>query len=373
MWGTRTVLAHFNSQGIACVFENVELAFDDFECRPAAKKAGGPLLWPLPPSDKLNGVTVAFGFVERLTAMRVRYKDLSLQQFRSFRDLCRLGSYAEVARGLKMSTSAVWEQIRGLERQIGVPLIDNQNGKIHPTPDGQKLLELVLPHINGLESASDVLDQLRGFLPETLTIVSGMRMLMEEIAEAVCDFRQRYPQVCIRLLYAEDHTIPGLIERREADLGLILEPGPDRVRRTPVIYEAAYELDYLLVTPPDHPLLSKSSLRLSDIVRYPLVMGESQVSSRRRIDEVFHRHNLLDRMQVAVETNSAALTFVSVRTGAGVGITAGHVEAYLSRGLGVRSLRKWFGAARYVFVQPRGSHVPPVQQALVDLIRQRVP
>jgi DNA-binding transcriptional LysR family regulator len=84
---------------------------------------------------------------------------------------------------------------------------------------------------------------------------------------------------------------------------------------------------------------------------------------------VLHRHNLLDTVKLAVETNSAAMTFAYVRAHAGVGITAGHRLGFLCEGLGLRPLGAWFGAARYIFVWLRGGFIPPAQRTLADLIR----
>ena len=163
--------------------------------------------------------------------MRHPYKDLSLQQLRGFCAICRLGSYAGAARQLGLSPSTVWEQMRGLERQFEVPLLETRDGTVQPTPEGRRLLELALPLLAGLESTREVLRQQRGRPPESITIVSGMRMLMEEIGQAIPIFRRRYPDVRLRLLYVEDREIDSLVEQGKADLGLILEPGPGRPLR----------------------------------------------------------------------------------------------------------------------------------------------
>jgi molybdate transport repressor ModE-like protein len=297
------------------------------------------------------------------------YKELSLTQFRSLVEVCRLGSYAEAARRLDLSTSAVWEQVRGLERRYEAALVENKRGSVHATADGKRLLDLVLPLLAGLESAKEVIHQERGQPPRSITLVSGMRMLLEEVGRAIAEFRQTYPGVSLRLLYAEDREIESIIERGEADLALMLEPGPGRTKRATVEHEAAYELEYMLVTPPGHSLLAKRRLRLEDITRHPLVIGVPGTSSRRRIDEVLHRHNLLDAVNLAVETNSAAMTFAYVRANAGVGITAGNRLGFLCEGLGLRPLGAWFGAARYIFVWLRGAFIPPAQRTLADLIR----
>jgi DNA-binding transcriptional LysR family regulator len=304
--------------------------------------------------------------------MRRPYKDLGLSQLRSFVAVCRLGGYAETARQLGVSTSTVWEQMRGLDRQLGVALLESAGGRVRPTPEGQQLLELVRPLLAGLESAKEVLHQQRGRPPEQITLVSGMRMLLEEVGEALARFRDRYPTVRLRCLYAEDRTIEALVGHGEADLGLMLEPGPGRAPDPALVYEPAYELEYVLVTPPRHPLARRRGLRLRDVARHPLVVGTPGTTSRRRIEEVFHHHGLLRALHIAVETNSAAMTLAYVRAGAGVGIAGGYRRGALAQGLGIRPLGRWFGAARFVFVWQRGAYAPPAQRELADLIRAAV-
>jgi DNA-binding transcriptional LysR family regulator len=157
--------------------------------------------------------------------------------------------------------------------------------------------------------------------------------------------------------------------RDEADVAFTLEPGPDRPPSPVVTYEPAGEVGFLLVAPPRHPLLRQRALKLDHVVRHPLVLGEPGAYSRRRTWEVLHRHNLVARADVAVETSSDEYTLSCVRAGLGVGITIGSGRGHLYHGLGVRPLRRWFGTARVGFLWKRGAHVPPAQRELADAIR----
>lgn len=301
--------------------------------------------------------------------MRTTYKELGLSQLRSFCAVCQLGSYAAVARRLHLTTSTVWEQMRGLERQFEARLLENHGGEVRPTREGEQLRELVAPLLEGLESTKEVFQQQRGRPPAAITLASGIRMLLDEVGPVLPHFQKRYPGVRLRLLFEPDRQIESLVEQGEADLGLILEPDPARPTHPALAYEPAYEWDYLLVTPPGHALLAKRGLRLEDIVRHPLVVTVPGTASRRRIEEVLHQHQLFAKMQVSVETSSIVMTYAYVRSGAGIGIAVGNPSGFLCQGLGLRSLRQWFGAARYVFVWRRGAYVPPAQRALADLIR----
>lgn len=302
--------------------------------------------------------------------MRKPYKDLSLVQLRSFHEVCRLGSYAEAARHLGLSTSTVWEQLQGLGRYFEADLLEAAHGRVRPTADGQTLHNLVLPLLAGLDSAKGVLREHRGRPPEHLTLVSGMRMLVDEVALALAGFRAEFPGVRVRCLHADDRRVEAMVADGEADLGLMLEPGPGTTPRPVLGYEPAYELDFLLVTPPGHPLLAKRGLTLADVLAHPLVLTAPGSTSRRRIDEALHRDDLTGRARVAAETNSAVLSLAYVRAGVGVAITTGHRRGFLGQGLGLRPLGDWFGVARYVFVRLRGAYLPPALGRFADLIRE---
>lgn len=304
--------------------------------------------------------------------MRLPYQQLGLQQLTSFCEVIECGSYAEAARRVGVSTSAVWEQMRGLERHFELPLLEKRRGHIEPTTEGRRLLEMIQPLLAGLDSAKETLHQQRGELPDAITIASGVRMLSEEVAAAITRFRERYPAVRVRLLYADYLETERLVAEGEAAIGLALEPRSGQPSHNRLEFEMAYELDYLVVMPPDHPLRRKRKLRLADIVQYPVVVGTPGTQSRECIEEVLHRHNLQGNLRVAVETNSAVVTIACVRAGGAIGITAGHRDHVASLGLAVRSLSQWFGAARYVFLWTRGAHRLPLRAELAEIIRASV-
>jgi DNA-binding transcriptional LysR family regulator len=300
-------------------------------------------------------------------AGRRPYKQLGLPQLRSFCEVCRLGSYAAAARAQLLTTPAVWEQMKALERHFAVQLLERDGNRIRPTLRGEHLLELVRPLLAGLASVQDVLQQREGLLPAQLTIVSPLRVLVHEISRAMSQFRIRYPTIRLVIRYVGPDVEP-LVMERSTDVAFSLEPEPDRPLSSAIVYEPAGELDYLLVTPLHHALVRKRSFRLESIVEYPLVLGELDTYSRHRVHEVLHRHELISAMQVAGETSSDEYTVACVRAGLGVGIAVGNPRSLLYQGLGVRSLRRWFGTARVGFLWRRGAHLSPLQTELAELL-----
>lgn len=303
-----------------------------------------------------------------MSSPRRPYKELTLQQLRSFCAVCDHGGYAAAAREMNLTSPAVWEQVQGLERHYGVRLLERQGHGVRPTGAGIDLLAIVRPLLAGLESSRDVLRQQDGAAPAELTLATNLRVLCEEVSLALRRFHDAMPPVRLRVIYT-GNDVEARVLSDEADVGFTLEPGPDTPPMPAIRYEPAGEVDYLLVTPADHPLLRDPDLSLEGIVRHPLVLGHAEGYSRRRVQEILHREQLTGALRVAVETNSDEYTLSCVRAGLGVGITIGTGRGHLYQGLGVRSLGAWFGSARVGFVWKRGAHQPPAQRALAEALR----
>jgi len=298
---------------------------------------------------------------------RRSYKELTLAQLRSFAVVCRLGSYAAAARELLLTSPAVWEQMQGLERHYGCRLVQRQGNGVAATLEGQQLLGLIGPHLAGIDSTRSALLQHGGVLPQRLSVATNLRVLAEEVSRGLRLFQREHSDIQLHLVFT-GNDVDQRIASGTADVGFTLEPGPDNPCSAEVVYEPAGGVDYLLAAPPRHPLLRSRRFRLKQIVEFPLVLGEAAAYSRHRVEEVLHRHNLTAAVKVAVETSSDEYTLSCVRAGLGIGITVGTGRGQLYRGLGVRSLRRWFGTARLGFLWKRGAHVPAAQQSLAEAI-----
>jgi DNA-binding transcriptional LysR family regulator len=320
------------------------------------------------PAD-LNGICFCKSTIQfcRIPDMR-RYKQLTLAQLRSFSAVCRLGSYAAAARELLLTSPAIWEQIHGLERHYGKKLLLRRGNGVIATTDGLHLLEMIRPVLAGLDSTRDALIQLGGARPQSLTIATNLRILVEEISGGLSAFQRANAGIRLHLIFT-GNDVHERVESGQADVGFTLEPGPDQDYGPTIRYEPAGEVDYLLVVPQRHPLRRIAGLRINHLVQYPLVLGESAAYSRHRVQEVLHRFDLKSSVKIAVETSSDEYTLACVRAGMGIGITIGAGRGPLFSGLAVRSLRRWFGTARLGFVWRRGAFISPTQHELATAIK----
>ncbi|MDT0344489.1 LysR family transcriptional regulator [Streptomyces litchfieldiae] len=87
---------------------------------------------------------------------------MDLTVWRTFVTVCRLGSLSAAAAQLNHTQSAVSRQIAGLERQLGVPLMERHARGVRPTPAGEAFRRHALATLNeadrAVRAARDVRD-----------------------------------------------------------------------------------------------------------------------------------------------------------------------------------------------------------------------
>ncbi len=298
--------------------------------------------------------------------------ELTIQQIRSFCLVVERQSYAAAAKALGFSVPTIWEQVQALARRYEAILFERRGRRIVPSASALLLYHSLQAVLAGLDSTFELVREERGAAPRQLTLVTGVRMMLEDLGTPLARFHDLHPEVRLRLIHGDNRTAEALIREGDADLALTLEPGPG-VARDGVVYERAYRIECLALMQKRHPLAKTPVLRLSELVAHPLVVGHPLTYGRQLLNVALHREGLLERLRIAAETDNSAFTSACVRAGMGVGIVAGQATGMLSRGLVVRSLRRQLGQAWIVFLWKKGRNLTEAARALIILIRRDAP
>src|SRR5262245_57163850 len=130
----------------------------------------------------------------------LRANDLTVQQLRSFCLVFERQSYSAAAKEVGLSVPTVWDQVQAVSRQYATVLFEKRGRRIFPTSSAELLYETLQPLLVGLDSTFEVIRE-RGSLPHTMTLVVGVRMMLEELGPALKRFRDRHPDVSLRLIH----------------------------------------------------------------------------------------------------------------------------------------------------------------------------
>jgi DNA-binding transcriptional LysR family regulator len=303
-----------------------------------------------------------------------RYKELRLGQLRAFCECVRYRSFSATARALGISHPSVWQQIRALERELGVTLLQRHRREMRPTEDGRVLLEMAGPIISSVDSLKEAFEQRRGAVPRNLNVVATPGAIGGELIRPVVGFCKRYPNIKVNLITNShiERTL-DLIITGDADMAILpvdvvgLAAGNRVIELEPLCDRPA-----ALITPEHHPLAARRRIALADLTRHPLILPEPGNAWWKRAQEVFRAAGLLDRLQAVLETSltQASLRFVSL--GLGAAVLPLPRDGIFVAGIQVRSLAHLLPPEPITILRRRGTTPRPQADLFIDFVRGQI-
>src|SRR3989442_6963949 len=123
------------------------------------------------------------------------YKEMTLQQLRSFCETARLGSFSAAAAALGLSHPTVWKQVHALEREFGAQLVKPFGRGCQLTEAGRVLAELAAPVVAGMVSLKQRFRDTVLQTPGRLTLATTPRILVEELPACLRGLEAHLPPV----------------------------------------------------------------------------------------------------------------------------------------------------------------------------------
>lgn len=298
---------------------------------------------------------------------RRAYKEIRLQQLRSFCETARLGSLAAAAAALGVSQPTVWEQVHALEKEFDLPLIEPHGRGCRVTEMGRLLVELADPLVAGIDSLKRALRDRLKREEARLTVVAPARILVEDLPDVFATYMRKYPHVRLRLVERVTGQVMAAVESGEADLGVgsEREAGAGSPR---LLLEPAYLLDVLLITPPDHPLARRRKLTPKDLKGHVLVNSPDGFA-RPEVAERLRQLGVFDAPHRPLEAVSTAVVRHYVRMKLGIGLVLGRLTRRDPK-LVERSMSDHFGQAGISLVWRKGVVPSEPARAFADTVKE---
>ena len=290
------------------------------------------------------------------------YKQNRLKQLRAFCYTAKSGSISRAAEQLYLSQPSVSLQIQALERELNTVLFERRGPKIRLTPDGQALLEIALPMVEGMDSLRDTFAEKCGDLNSGfLNIAAGESTILYILPKYLKLFSEKYPGVRIRL-----HNVTGadgmaMLRADEADfaVGSMLDM-PDDVSYFPV-----FDFEPMLITPLDHPLAERKRVTLEEIAEYPLILPPRYLSTWGLVKSVFQQYSI--QHKVSLEAGGWAVIKKYVEMGLGSSIVTDLCLEESDR-LATIPVKDYFPTRSYGIVIRRGKFIPAQAKRFIELL-----
>ena len=181
-----------------------------------------------------------------------------------FASVVRHGSFSGAAKELGITTSAVSQQIRSLENDLGVVLLHRSTRKLSLTEAGASFYESAKDVVAAAEQGRIRVNQLRDELAGNLRIATTPEIAVNHLLPALSSWMAAHDDLTIH--FEADNQYVDLIEER-IDIALRMTPAHNdtSVSMTPLT-----EVRQLLVASPDY-------LRQSGKITDPKALSELQI------------------------------------------------------------------------------------------------
>lgn len=189
------------------------------------------------------------------------------QHLRTFVAVARLGSFSAAAVQLGYTQAAVSQQIAALENDLKTQLLNRR--PVTPTEAGARLLEHTEPILLRLDAART--DVTRMMTAPRATLLVGATPLAGAVfplGAALAELRARMPRLEVTVQTTPRHQIAIAVARGELDLALtdgLTAPSDSLPVHAPVTAIGLSEESVNVVFPADHPLATRTTLRLPDL------------------------------------------------------------------------------------------------------------
>lgn len=191
---------------------------------------------------------------------------MELDQLRYFLRVAERQSFTRAAEDLAISQPALSRSIQRLEEEFGQPVFERKTRSVSLTDAGillQSRAQQVLTILD--DTKAEITDDGQSGRVRVGAIPTIAPYFLPQVLR---QFSREFPKAT---LIVQENTTDALLKsctQGEIDLAILALPIPARY----LDVEELFEEELLLVLPPDHPLVDKEKIRLTDVEPYPFVL-----------------------------------------------------------------------------------------------------
>lgn len=206
---------------------------------------------------------------------------MDIKNLDTFIAVSELQSFTKAAEKLGYSQSTISFQIRQLEAEVGVVLLDRINRTVALTDAGSKFLKTAYEIRGVLHQFQTELtggDEISGHV----RLAAASSLCTGFIGKVYTDLQTRYPDITLEIIEADTPEMFRLLDHNEVDLVCTLDFH---------IYDSGYtilcekEIESKFVAAASHPLAGRKNLCLKDLMHETFLLTEKNMSYRKILDD----------------------------------------------------------------------------------------
>lgn len=237
---------------------------------------------------------------------------MNLNHLQYFRVLAKLEHYTQAAQQLSITQPSLSHAISSLEKDLGVALFEKQGRNIRLTKHGHFFLTYVENALDEIERGEKKLRELTNQIEGSISLGFIPPLASHFIPSLVQSFLERENSNA-QFSFGQGSTKQLIQGLKDNQYDLIL---CSHVESEPTIeFIPILQQDLVLVVSSKHPLSTKESVNLSELISYPFISFKKENELYYPINDLFKQENLIPEIVCEVEDTTAVLGFVSVNYG----------------------------------------------------------
>ena len=239
---------------------------------------------------------------------------MHIENFKIFCDLVESESFSRAAKLNSITQSAVSQQLRAMEKNFGVLIVDRSQKQFRLTREGQKLYESAKEILYLYDKLNSELQEMKKVISGTIHISTVYSIGLHELPPYIKTFLKKYPEVNCRVEYRRANMVYEDILHNSIDIGLVAY-----AQKHKQIEVIPFHDDILvLAVSPEHPLAKRKTVDLKDLQNQKFVGFEPDIPTRKATDEIFREAKI--EIDPVMEFDNVETVKRAVEINAGIAI-----------------------------------------------------
>jgi DNA-binding transcriptional LysR family regulator len=205
---------------------------------------------------------------------------MELRHLRYFQAVAEELHFSRAAERLHISQPPLSMQIKDLEEELEVRLLERTRRQVRLTRCGQTFLRRVRSVLSEIESAVEEARCIDRGEVDRVSVGYKSAFMLQTIAPRLNQFQRLYPNVELRLKQAETPDQYDAVHDHRIDVGFVDAPiiarASDSADTTDLAGTKVLSLRLVMALPVKHPLANRKRVRLNEFARDDFVMNERQ-------------------------------------------------------------------------------------------------
>ena len=247
----------------------------------------------------------------------------TLQQLRILKAVATEKNFTKAAQVLHLSQPSVSKQIKILEKNFDILLINREKNKISLTENGKVFLQYSERILALCEESCRALIDLKNGDRGNLTVGASQTIGTYLMPRVLALFAQNYPQIDLKVQVNSTRLIANNVLNREIDIAVVGGEIPNELKKNLTIKDFV-EDELSLIISKSHPFAKKRKINKENLYYLNFITLNSNSTIRKFIDNILIQNEIETKeLKIIMQFNSIE----GIKTAVSLGLGAAFVSS----------------------------------------------